>query len=145
HVNPNEVRYRSDAKPNDIIFVTGTLGDAALGLHLLQLNKKIKHSKYFIRKHQQHTPRIEFARKASKINRIALNDVSDGIGNELQAICNASTIDSIIDDDAIPISDELNEERATKENEWKYFGGEDFELVGSVSESDFAILQSIGE
>src|SRR5699024_6283339 len=87
-----------DAKPNDIIFVTGTLGVAALGLHLLQLNKKIKHSKYFIRKHQQPTPRIEFARKASKINRIALNDVSDGIANELQEISDASNVDIIIDD-----------------------------------------------
>lgn len=145
HVNPNEVRYRSDAKPNDIVFVTGTLGDAALGLHLLQLNKKIKHSKYFIRKHQQPTPRIEFARKASKINRIALNDVSDGIANELQEISDASNVDIIIDDDTIPISDELKEVRTTKENEWKYFGGEDFELVGTVAESDFAILQSIGE
>src|SRR5699024_7202081 len=111
HVNPNEVRYRSDAKPNDIVFVTDTLGDAALGLHLLQINKKIKHSKYFVSKHQHHNPVIEFAHKASKINRIALNDVSDGIAYELQEISDASNVYIIIDDDASLISDELKEVR----------------------------------
>src|SRR5699024_11220843 len=96
-------------------------------------------------KYQQQNQQIEFARKASKINRRALNDVSDGIANEVQEISDASNVDIIIDDDAIPISDELKEVRTRKENEWKYFGGEDFELVGTVEESDFAILQSNGE
>ena len=145
YVNDNEVRYRSDAKPNDIVFVTGTLGDASLGLRLLQYDKKVKHRSYFIRKHQQPSPRVEFARKASKISRMALNDVSDGIANELKEISDASNVDIIIDDHAIPISSQLKEVQTTKQNEWKYYGGEDFELVGTVPENDFEILRKIGK
>jgi len=145
YVHDNEVRYRSDAAPNDIVFVTGTLGDAALGLHLLQYDKTIKHRSYFVRKHQQPTPRVEFARKARKISRMALNDVSDGIANELQEISDASNVDIIIDDHAIPISCELKDVQLAKQNEWKYYGGEDFELVGTIPEHDFDTLQQIGK
>lgn len=145
YVKDSEVRYRSDAQTSDIVFVTGKLGDAALGLHLLQNNKTIKHSDYFIQKHQQPSPRVEFARKGSQIRRMALNDVSDGIANELQEICDASNVDIIIDDHAIPISSELKEIQPTKQDEWKYYGGEDFELVGTVPEGDFKKLQTIGK
>lgn len=139
------VRYRSHAKPKDVVFVTGTLGDSAAGLYVLQ--EKIEQSvvkdiEYLIQRHQQPTPRIDLVQKMRYIERMALNDISDGIANELREIADASKVDIQIEDEQIPLSNAVKQFSETKQNNWKYYGGEDFELVGTMPAKDFDALQS---
>src|SRR5699024_5771517 len=143
-----QLRYRHDAKTGDIVFVTGTLGDARAGLHILLEETSENYPKYLnlIKKHQRPTPRVTFANKLASIGRIALNDVSDGIANEAYELAKSSHVDIHLLDEKIPVQSKLyhhfTEEQVKR---WKYFGGEDFELLGTVSEEEWPIVQAIAE
>lgn len=134
-------RYRSNARNGDIVFVTGTLGDSSAGLYILNNNVNIKGKEYFINRHRMPTPRIDFIQPLHQIKRMALNDVSDGIGSELQEIAHASNVDIIIDDTLIPIHHDLRQFPYDQQTEWKYYGGEDFELVGTVDKENWPLIQ----
>lgn len=140
-VENGQARYRSDAKVGDVVFVTGTLGDSQAGLYLLKESFKIKNREYFVKRHQLPTPRINFANGLKNIKRVALNDISDGVGSELHEIAEASDISVQITDELIPIHPELKHFPRDLQERWKYFGGEDFELVGTVSEEEWRFVQ----
>src|SRR5699024_2548119 len=89
-VERGKARYRSDAKPHDIVFVTGTLGASRAGLELLLTEKNIDANEELIKIHQLPSPRVGFATSLQRINRVSLNDISDGIANELNEIARAS-------------------------------------------------------
>lgn len=144
-VEKNKARYRCDARHNDILFVTGTLGDSAAGLHVLMNKLDVPNSKRLIRKHQMPVPRVTFANSLQGIERLSLNDISDGIANELKEIAEASNVTITIDDHKIPISDEMKQFTIAQQTKWKYFGGEDYELVGTVSKQDWLQLKKIAE
>src|SRR5699024_11401693 len=61
YADEEKVRYRSDAKVYDIVFVTGTLGDAGIVLDILLNDLKINNQSYFINRHQVPEPRVTFA------------------------------------------------------------------------------------
>lgn len=147
-VSKEKARYRSKAQAGDVVFVTGTLGDSRAGLELLLNEVQVAPDDFLrnnlIRKHQEPCPRIEFAYKLRTIERVALNDISDGIANELHEIAVSSNVTITIDDAAIPISDGLQLFSKKQQHEYKYFGGEDFELVGTVNRADFPLVQASG-
>lgn len=145
HVERNKIRYRSDACNGDIVFVTGTLGDSSAGLHILKNELIVKDKNYLVHRHSMPTPRVEFAQQLHGIKRVVLNDVSDGIGNELHEIANASNVDIIIEDKCIPIHESLYQFTDEEQARWKYFGGEDFELVGTVGAENWEDIQIISE
>lgn len=142
YVHPSNVRYRSTAQDNDVVFVTGTLGDAAAGLAIL-LNQVdgIKNDKYFIHRHTRPTPRVTFAEALHTIDRVTLNDVSDGIANEATEIAQASQVDIYLYDEKIPVSTDYNQFSPMNQYNWKYFGGEDFEMLGTVARGDWETVQ----
>lgn len=145
----DQARYRSQAKPGDIVFVTGSLGDAQAGLNLL-LDEKTKKRKLtswertLIRRHQEPEPRVDFAQALRPIQRLALNDISDGIANELEEIATSSQVTIVIEAERLPVSLELQHFPRLQQEEWKLFGGEDFELVGTVAEEEFPKVKEIG-
>lgn len=143
HVERDRIRYRSHACNGDIVFVTGTLGDSSAGLHILKNKLNVKDKEYLIHRHRMPMPRVEFAQQLHGIKRVALNDVSDGIGNELQEIAHASNVDIIIEDKCIPIHDSLYQFTDKEQTRWKYFGGEDFELVGTVNAEHWKVIKEI--
>lgn len=126
------VRYRHLAKPGDIVFVTGYLGDSSYGLNILQNDIKMS-SEYFVKRHQRPHIRTDFPKISKAIKRIALNDISDGIANELYEICEASNVSITIEDDLLPVHDEINALPSDDRNTHVLFGGEDFELIGTVA------------
>ncbi|CQR47444.1 Thiamine-monophosphate kinase [Paraliobacillus sp. PM-2] len=142
-VEQNKVRYRSAMQEDDVLFVTGTLGDASAGLHLLlnqnkHLDLKVSN---LIERHQKPTPRIAFARKLQSLKRVALNDVSDGISNEANELAEASQLTVYIHYDQLPMHEALHQ---FKPEQIKYFmlsGGEDFELIGSVAPKDWETVK----
>ncbi len=127
---------RSGAKPGDLIFVSGHLGNGKAGLRLFQENlkgfEKVKKS-YLEPKAQLETS----SKIAPFIN--SMIDVSDGLAPEIRHICDESKCGAIIYKDKIPIDDEVRDvAKALDEDEYDYalFGGEDFELVYTVSKDN---------
>ena len=129
--------YRSGAQAGDVILVTGTLGDSAVGLNLLEkrIKKKIitRSEKYLIRRHLRPTPRVSEARSAVRTGAVhAMMDISDGIAVDLPRLARASGVGFRISTDRIPISDHLRK-AAPKINldplVFTLAGGEDYELL----------------
>lgn len=140
----NRIRYRSAAKPGDVVFVTGTLGDAQAGFYILMNQDEYKNKDYFIRRHQMPEPRIRFSSEV-KLSRVALNDISDGIASEAHEIAQASGVSITLFDRSIPVSEDYGQFPEKLQIKWKYFGGEDFELLGTVSEEEWEVVERIAE
>ncbi|WP_010285575.1 thiamine-phosphate kinase [Bacillus timonensis] len=136
---------RSHAQPGDIVFVSGTIGDSSAGLSLLLHNKKnysfSESEKTLIQKHQYPIPRVEIGRLLSTFERVSLNDISDGLASETNEIAKASCVTLLIDEDKIPFSEAILKQHQDRALEFALYGGEDFELVGTIAASDWEILQ----
>ncbi|WP_077620344.1 thiamine-phosphate kinase [Bacillus sinesaloumensis] len=140
---------RSQALPGDIVFVSGTIGDSAAGLNVL-LHKGTESShteveKALIRKHQYPTPRVGVGRLLSTLKRVSLNDISDGLASETNEIARASDVSLILDEDKIPLSGEIQKQYKNQALEFALYGGEDFELVGTVAASEWDNLQKVAK
>ncbi|QTM98138.1 thiamine-phosphate kinase [Sediminibacillus dalangtanensis] len=143
YVEQNKVRYRSHAREKDIVFATGTLGDSSAGLYLLtnedsRLSEEARN--YLINRHRMPSPRVAFAKALHAAERVALNDISDGIANEAAEIAEASNISIHLYDEQIPVHQSLKRFNREQQRKWKLFGGEDFELIGTVPEQDWPIV-----
>ena len=99
---------RSAAKPNDLIYVTGTLGDA--GLALLGLQQKITMDPTIqtklLEKLNYPTPRVKVGEALQGIAHAAI-DVSDGLASDLSHILDESNVGARINVDQLPLSDAL--------------------------------------
>ncbi|HEY4601464.1 MAG TPA: thiamine-phosphate kinase [Cerasibacillus sp.] len=137
YVSKEKARYRHTSVPGDVVFVTGTLGDSQAGLHILTHPSRYKQEEYFIRRHRMPTPRIEFVQELQDLKRLTLNDISDGIANEATEIADASDVSIHLFDEHIPTVPSFQQFPKTLQHQWKYFGGEDFELIGTVAESEW--------
>ena len=127
---------RSGAKPGDLIFVSGHLGNGKAGLRLFQEN--LKGFEKVRKPYLEPKAQLDTALKiAPYIN--SMIDVSDGLAPEIRHICDESKCGAIIYKDKIPIDDEVRDvAKALDEDEYDYalFGGEDFELVYTVSKDN---------
>src|SRR5262249_53415140 len=74
---------RSGGKPGDLLYVSGTLGDARLGL--LELRTRTRSSPA-IQRQRRPTPRVALGRLARTLARAAI-DVSDGLAVDLAELC----------------------------------------------------------
>ena len=126
---------RKGAKPGDLIFVTGTLGNSSLGLKLLKKKKRTsKDHKFLIRKHLDPTARVKEAAilSRSKVDISSMIDISDGLVQDLYHICKASKVGARIHEDLLPQSPEFL--RTCDKNlvpplPLVLNGGEDYELL----------------
>jgi thiamine-monophosphate kinase len=139
---------RSDAKAGDVVFVTGTIGDSSAGLELLLSKGRHgafnSHEAFLINRHQYPNPKIEIGRILSKLNRVSLNDISDGLSSESNELAEASQVTITLDASLIPISQELEAYDSVGAMEKALFGGEDFELIGTMSKVDWELVQQEG-
>jgi thiamine-monophosphate kinase len=124
---------RSGAKQGDFIFVSGHLGNGRAGLRLFQEN--LEGFEQVKKNYLEPKAQLKSALKvAPYIN--SMEDISDGLAAEIQHICDESKCGAIIYKDKIPISDEVRDVGSKlEEDEYNYalYGGEDFELVYTVS------------
>ncbi|GGC97248.1 thiamine-monophosphate kinase [Thalassobacillus devorans] len=146
-VPPDKSRYRSLAKPGDVLFVTGTLGDAQAGLEYLLGKHHFDEAvaDYFISRHRQPDPRVAFALQLQSLKRVALNDISDGIASESNEIAAASGVDLHIKYEDLPRVEYMNGLEKEVCKPWMLSGGEDFELLGAVPEKDWEAVQQAAE
>lgn len=131
-VEKNRLCLRSDAKVNDLICVTGDLGESAAGLEALKAGLEDAD----VRGHLEPRCRLREAREIAK-HANALIDVSDGLASEVKHICDMSKTGAVVYRDAIPISrnTRLLAGRLKKDPYgFALHGGEDFELVFTIPE-----------
>ena len=97
---------RSGAKPGDLIFVTGTLGDSRAGLAALK-NRKKRRAK-LIERYRVPEPRIAYGRALRGIASAAI-DVSDGLLADLGHIAEVSKVHVAIEAARLPMSSALRD------------------------------------
>lgn len=131
-----EVR-RSGVRPGDIIYVSGRLGEAELGLQLLRERKRgLNMRGPRLRKHLYPEPRLELGRWLSE-KRVAsaMMDLSDGLSSDLRRLCEASKVGALIRSDNLPTvgMTKVGRKRAVDPLELALHGGDDYELLFTVS------------
>ncbi|MCD8511844.1 MAG: thiamine-phosphate kinase [Bacillus sp. (in: Bacteria)] len=139
---------RSNAQPGDMVFITGPLGHSAAGLeHLLGKGpspQKQQEVLPYIQAHQYPEPQVEAGRLlASSGFRIALNDISDGLASEGKEIADASNVSIEFTWEDIPKTDYMKAAPLEKQEEWILYGGEDFQLIGTVSKEQWPSLKQM--
>ncbi|MCY8310753.1 thiamine-phosphate kinase [Bacillus vallismortis] len=143
-VEKGQACLRSLARPNDVVFVTGEIGSSAAGLSLLSEEtdpqNAVIEASYFINRHKRPQPRVNIGRLCSNVQRAALNDISDGLASELHEIAEASCVSIEIDERMLPVHSDLPKLHPHWK-EWALFGGEDFELTGTVSKGEWELLK----
>jgi len=146
-VNNKNLSLRSGAKPGDLIFVSNYLGNGRAGLRLFQ--EELEGFENVKKSYLEPKAQLKNALKISSyVN--SMIDISDGLAPEIKHICNKSKCGVIIYKDKIPISDEVRKvAKRLNEDPYDYalFGGEDFELLYTVSKENFEKINGflIGE
>ncbi|PTM53250.1 thiamine-phosphate kinase [Desmospora activa] len=144
-VEAGQALLRSSARADDIVFVTGPLGASAAGLdRLLQASDGNQAYPGLIVAHQRPRPQVDVGRWLLESGaRIALNDISDGLAQEAYDIAVASGVTVVLEKERIPLNDETRayaREKKIDPVEWALFGGEDFQLVGTVSAPKWELI-----
>lgn len=146
---PERVIRRKGARPGDLIFVTGTLGDSALGLRLLRNGER---SGAAVQKHLDPAPRVrEGLRLAEAGLATAMIDVSDGLLADLGHILKISGVGARVELAKLPLSAAFaayRHEPGADPFLLPLTGGEDYELLFTVppgkSELVMATLDPLG-
>ena len=146
-VPPGKALSRSGARAGDVVLVTGTLGDAAAGLNMLQQpphgdDERSSLREYLIERLNRPTPRLA-AGIALRDQAHACVDVSDGLLADLGHICAASGVGAEIDVALLPRSSALlGLYDDTTAMQFALSGGDDYELCFCVPASRLVQVQA---
>jgi thiamine-monophosphate kinase len=146
-VPPEKALTRSGARAGDAVLVTGTLGDAAAGLHALRNPLDAGDSRaglreFLVERLNRPTPRLT-AGTALRGQASACIDISDGLLADLGHVCVASGVGAEIDAALLPRSPALmalyDEASALR---FALGGGDDYELCFTVPAARLAGVQA---
>jgi thiamine-monophosphate kinase len=150
--NPDHLLKRSGAQVGDSIFVTGTLGDAALGFFILEFDKNMNRSyshNTLTYRHLSPYPRIKEGISIAE-NRLAsaMIDISDGLLIDLRRILTLSKLGATIYIPQLPLSKEFKQYQGKlKHNKIDFAlkGGEDYELLFTSPQNKEKELLKLGQ
>ncbi len=159
-VTENALCYRSDAKVNDLICVSGDLGAAYVGLQLLEREKALFEKEgiqpdlaghdYILERQLKPNARLDILDLFKKLNTKpnAMIAVSDGLASEVLHICEASKMGCVLYEDKLPIdyttynmAEELNVNATT----CALSGGEDYELLFTLPLEAHSLIEKTPE
>jgi thiamine-monophosphate kinase len=135
--------HRSGARPGDRVVVTGTIGDAALGLDVLKggaaataLADDAAARAMLVERYHVPQPRNALT-NAVRDHASAAMDVSDGLAGDLAKLCAASGVSAVIDAPSIPLSAPAATllARGAVGIEAIVSGGDDYEILCAIPES----------
>ncbi len=138
---------RAGARPEDFLYVTGTLGDAALSLQLSQNRDNSTASKqdldYLSARLNRPQPRVDVGQEIVAFASAAI-DLSDGLVLDVQRILQGSGVGARIELEKIPRSDAMQRQWQDGED-WNLVlaGGDDYELVFTAGEGHSAEIDTI--
>jgi thiamine-monophosphate kinase len=139
---------RSTAQAGDIIYVSGTLGDSALGLALLQsaITVAPEHQRYLEQRYFLPEPRIDVGQKLIGLAHAAM-DVSDGLLQDLGHICKASSVGATVHRHKLPLSQAADALIQTNDALWDKItgGGDDYELLFTASADEAPAITALSK
>ena len=133
---------RSGAKVGDHVFVSGTIGDAALGLRVRKA-ELADASSHLISRYRMPQPRTALA-EALRAHANAAMDVSDGLVGDLGKLCAASNVSADIEVGRVPLSDAASGALGSDCELIKPIltGGEDYEILCTIAPDRVAAFQA---
>jgi thiamine-monophosphate kinase len=150
--------YRSGAKPNDLLVVTGDLGGAFMGLQVLEREKEVykvnpnnqpdlEPYTYIIERQLKPEARKDIIKllKDLDVKPTAMIDISDGLSSEIIHLCKQSNVGCDLYEEKIPLDPQVIstcEEFNIDSTTVALNGGEDYELLFTVSQADFPKIQA---
>lgn len=151
--------YRSGAMENDLLAVTGDLGAAYAGLLMLEREKQVFLSNpdmqpdleghdYIIGRQLKPEARTDVVRLLAEkeILPSSMIDISDGLASEIIHICKSSGVGCNLYEDKIPIDPttiSTAHEFGISPTTFALNGGEDYELLFTIRQSDYEKLKEI--
>jgi len=149
-VETGKALLRRSAKPKDKVYVSGNLGDAAIGLAILQERLEIQYISQQANKDCQNA--LNYPQPQNLLSQIikpyvnACLDISDGLLQDLGHILKASNVGVSLDLDNIPLSDSVLEIGRKGALPYALTGGDDYQLLFTVAEeNEKQLLRDIAE
>ncbi|EAQ35527.1 thiamine-monophosphate kinase [Nitrobacter sp. Nb-311A] len=138
---PDRMVLRSRAQPGDRIVVSGTIGDATLGLAILSGKATVNDAamrESLIDRYRIPQPRVGLAEAVRNHARAAM-DVSDGLAGDLVKLCKASGVSAIIDAAAVPLSEAAH--GLMEQGQASFIsvvsGGDDYEILCTIAKDSW--------
>lgn len=144
---------RGDARAGDHVVVTGTIGDAALGLRLQQDGGNVTRwclnsvqAQHLIGRYRLPQPRNAVAELIRTHARASM-DVSDGLVGDLGKMCKASGVSATIETARVPLSEAARAALAVDSQliELLLTGGDDYEILATVDEAQLVPFQDAAQ
>jgi len=148
-----DIVYRNTAKPNDLLVVTGDVGAAYLGLQVLEREKRVfevnpnsqpdlTNYTYLVEKQLKPEARKDIVELFAALNvkPTAMIDISDGLSSEILHLCTQSKVGCNLYEEKIPLDPQVIstcEEFDLNSTTIALSGGEDYELLFTISQEDF--------
>lgn len=141
---------RNGVRDGDVIGVTGTIGDAALGLDMQRQSAPDQlggeERAFLLDRYRHPTPRIAAGQALAEFAHAAM-DVSDGLLGDLRHLAEASKVDILVDTRRVPVSSAAQHwlDLVPSASERVFTGGDDYELAFACAVDDFAkIAERLG-
>ncbi len=148
-----DITYRSGAKPNDLLVVSGDVGGAYMGLQVLEREKEVfkvnpnnqpdlEPYSYIVERQLKPEARKDIIEllKQLKIQPTSMIDISDGLSSEILHLCKHGKTGCNLFEDKIPLDPTVIsacEEFKIDSTLVALSGGEDYELLFTISQGDF--------
>ncbi|WP_452220626.1 thiamine-phosphate kinase [Lacinutrix salivirga] len=157
-VEKNNVVYRNGAKPNDLLVVTGDIGGAFMGLKVLEREKEVFKVNpnnqpdldaytYIMERQLKPEARKDVIKLLAdlKVKPTSMIDISDGLSSEIIHICKQSDVGCDLYESKIPLDPQVIstcEEFDIDSTTIALNGGEDYELLMSISQEDYPKIKA---
>ncbi len=153
--------YRSGAQAGDYLCVTGHLGASVAGLKVLQRGKNeyltssnqqeftphFEPYTHAIERHLMPKPRTDIVRIIQNEVKVhAMIDISDGLASEVHHLCDSSDVGALVYEHNIPVdvvTQKIAAEFSVSPVEYALYGGEEYELLFSLSKEEYDKLEQI--
>jgi thiamine-monophosphate kinase len=152
-VQNEKISYRNGAKENDLVVTTGDLGGAYMGLQVLEREKNVFNANpdiqpdldghdYIIERQLKPEARVDIIEFLKELDVVptSMIDISDGLASEILHLCHSSEVGCHIYDEKLPIDAKTSMtaiEFNLDPNTCALNGGEDYELLFTVAQSDY--------
>lgn len=157
-IDKDDVIYRHGAKSNDLLVVTGDIGGAYMGLQVLEREKQVflvnpnnqpdmTPYSYIIERQLKPEARKDIKKlfKDLDVKPTSMIDISDGLSSEIMHLCKQSQIGCDLYENKLPLDPQVIstcEEFNLDSTTVALNGGEDYELLFTISQEDFPKIKA---
>ncbi|NKB52010.1 MAG: thiamine-phosphate kinase [Rhizobiaceae bacterium] len=146
-IDPARYKSRLGARAGDAIMVTGTIGDAALGLKVAtgEIKADPTATDHLLNAYHLPDPPVATAIAGAIAQYASASmDISDGLIGDCRKLCAASNVGAILNRSKIPLSDAAAQRVSEDDGLWKsiYTGGDDYQVLCTMPASAKADFQN---